>query len=108
LNGVTARSVKPDDELARVDALDRLLRMELRRFALVDQRPAAALIFGVGTSRGTNLTARRSAAASAVEYSLDHFRRRIEPKLIEQLAWQLHRDSLQYVQRQNDGRPFTT
>jgi len=57
-------------------------------------------------ARGT-LTDRRRRAAELSNFELDHFRKRIEPRIVEQLAWQLHQDSLQYVQRGDDGRPFT-
>jgi hypothetical protein len=104
LAGVIARSVKPEDRLARVDALDRLARQELRRLGLVALRRPAALLFGASGSG--NLTERRRAASEAADKNFDHFRKRIEPKIVEQLAWQLHRDSLQYVQRREDGAPF--
>lgn len=105
LDGVTARSVSPDEELARVDALDRLVQTELRQLGLPDLRAAAGALFGIGHSRG-DLTTRRRTASERAGCSLDHFRKRIEPKIVEQLAWQLHQDSLQYVQRLDDGRPF--
>jgi hypothetical protein len=101
---VIARSVKPRDRLARVDALDRLMRQELRRLGLVELRRPAALLFGASGSG--NLTERRRAASEAADKNFDHFRKRIEPKIVEQLAWQLHRDGLQYVQRREDGAPF--
>lgn len=104
LDGVTALSVRPQDPLARLDALDRLLRRELRRLELVELRRSAAVLFGLVGS-GT-LTERRRRAAEAAEYESDHFRKRVEPKIVEQLAWQLYRDSLQYVQRPEDGGPF--
>lgn len=105
LDGVTARSVRPDDPVARLDALDKLLRRELRRLGLHELRPAAGLLFGI-TKGGTSLTERRRAAAIRSGYSLDHVRKRIEPRICEQLATQLYTDSLQYVQRRDDGQPF--
>jgi hypothetical protein len=106
LAGVIARSVRPDDCLARVDALDRLLRTEIRRLGLVELRKAAASLFGIGRG-GTTLTERRRAAAAEADYEVHHFRKRIEPKIVDQLAWQLQRDALQYIQRRDDGQPFT-
>lgn len=44
LDGVTARSVRPEDRLARIDGLDRLLKRELRRLGLIDLRSAAAAL----------------------------------------------------------------
>ncbi len=106
LDGVTARSVRPDDRLSRVDALDRLLHRELKQLGLSEWRSAAGALFGIGRSSGT-LTDRRHLAAGRLSYEIDHFRKRIEPKIVEQLAWQLERDSLQYVRRRHDGRPLT-
>lgn len=105
LDSVTARSVRPEDHLARVDALDRLLHTELKRLARVDLRPGATALFGIGRSHGT-LTDRRATAADRLGFSAEHFRKRIEPKILDQLAWHLHQDSLQYVQRPDDGLPF--
>jgi hypothetical protein len=105
LDGVTARSVNPDDRLARVDALDRLVRGEIKRLALVDLRKAAALLFGA-TKGGGTLTERRRHGAASAQYEFDHFRKRIEPRIVEQLAWQLHQDGLQYVRRGGDGDPI--
>jgi hypothetical protein len=105
LDGVTARSVNPDDRLARVDALDRLIRAELKRFGLVDLRKAAALLFGA-TKVGGTLTERRRHGAASAQYEFDHFRKRIEPRIAEQLAWQLYQDGLQYIRRAGDGDPI--
>lgn len=105
LAGVTARSVRPDDPLARLDALERLLKSELRRFGRPELRSAALLLFGVTRAGGT-LSERRRRAANTADYNLDHFRKRLEPQIVAQLAWQLEQDALQYVQRAEDGQPF--
>ena len=104
LRGVWARAVDPSDPLARVDAADRLVRVQLKRIALPklnrDELPdAVQRLFGTAGSRGRDLTTRRADAADKLGYDGDHFRKRVEPKIVEQLAWQLHRDSLQYVPR---------
>lgn len=100
LRGVTARAVTPEDRLARVAALDKLLRQQLRRLpGGADRQTAAQSLFGVGGSSGQNLTSRRQSAASALDYEADHFRKRIEPKILSDLAWLLHQDSLTYVPR---------
>lgn len=64
---------------------------------------AARTLFGLtpGT-RGTSLTTRRQ---KATDGDLDHFRKRIEPKIIRQLAWQLHQDSQNYIPRSRDVPP---
>lgn len=106
LDGVTARSVLPHDPLARLDGLDRLFKRELRRLGLVELRRPAAALFGL-TGQGGTLTERRRRAAELSGYEFDHLRKRIEPRIVEQLSWQLHQDSLQYVQRGDDGQPFS-
>ncbi|MCL4554356.1 MAG: hypothetical protein M1565_04375 [Actinobacteria bacterium] len=104
LRGVWARAVDPEDELARVDAADRLLRAQLKKISLPRMERsqlavAVANLFGTAGSRGKDLTHRRIDAAHELGYDVDHLRKRIEPKIVEQLAWQLHQDSLQYVPR---------
>jgi hypothetical protein len=105
LAGVLARSVRPDDRLARVAALERLLRTTLQRLEPIDRREAAEGLFVVAQG-GRTLTLRRSYAANALGYNVHHFRKRIEPELLEDIAWRLHQDSLQYAQRARDGAPF--
>lgn len=106
LSGVVARSVDPGQRLARVDALERLLRAELTQLGLVGLRKPAQALFGFGASAGLTLTDRRHKAATLAGYELNHFRKRIEPKICRQLAWQLHQDGLQYVRRTGDGQPL--
>lgn len=105
LAGVIARSVNADDVLARVDALDRLLRAILKSLAPPERAEAAELLFIVARG-GKTLTARRTEAAAALDYEVHHFRKRIEPDILRDIAWQLHRDGLQYVSRPRDGAPF--
>lgn len=82
LNGAVARSVDPDDRLARLDGLEKLLRAELKHFGVARlQKPAGAL-FGLGGAAGGNLTERRHKAATLAGYQLDHFRKRIEPQIV--------------------------
>jgi hypothetical protein len=104
LPAVRARATT-DDHLARVDALDRLIRGELRLLGLNDLRRSARALFGA-TKGGDSLTDRRRQAAVFAGYNLDHFRKRIEPKIVEQLAWQLLRLGLQYVRRRNGPEPI--
>ncbi len=100
LRGVAARAVNPDDQLAQVAALDKLARQQLRRLpGGRDRQAAAQALFGIGGTSGQNLTTRRQSAASALGYDADHFRKRIEPKILSDLAWLLHQDSLTYVPR---------
>lgn len=105
LAGVIARSVRPDDPLARVDALDRLIRATLKLLQPQERQDAAELLFVVARG-GRTLTQRRLAAAATLDYEAHHFRKRIEPTILEDIAWRLHQDSLQYVTRTHDGAPF--
>lgn len=105
LAGVVARSVRADDQLARVDALDRLLRSTLKLLQPSERAEAAQLLFILARG-GRTLTLRREAAAAALGYDTHHFRKRVEPKLLEEVAWLLHRDSLRYISRRYDGAPF--
>lgn len=106
LRGVTARAVVPDDTTSRVDALDKVLRRSLKRVPGEPQRRAAAeALFGVRGTSGQTLTARRGQAAAALGYNPDHFRRRIEPRIVADLAWLLEQDALRYRPRGRKGPP---
>jgi hypothetical protein len=105
LAGVIARSVQVDDRLAQVDALERLLKATLKAAAPKPRREAAQGLFLVSRG-GRTLTERRRYAAGVLDYELHHFRKRIESELLEEIAWQLHQDSLQYVRRTRDGESF--
>lgn len=100
LRGVVARSIVPDERLSRVKALDDLLVRLLVHYPDDDLGEAARILFGIAPgARGTNLTRRRAMAAETIDREADHFRKRIEPTIIEQVAWQLHRDSQNYIPR---------
>lgn len=102
LRGVWARAVDPTDPLARVDAADKLVRQQIRKVRRLghrDLRDSPRILFGLGDGAGRNLTARRRTAASNSGYGYHHFRKHIEPRIVEHLAWLLHQDSLQYVPR---------
>ncbi|MFZ1154804.1 MAG: hypothetical protein WAN93_07870 [Solirubrobacteraceae bacterium] len=105
LDGVVARSVQADDRLARVDALGRLLPAMLKQLQPVDRQSATEGLFVVAQG-GRTLTQRRLYAAEILGYEVHHFRKRVEPELVAEIAWLLHQDSLQYVQRARDGAPF--
>ena len=100
LRGVQARSLRPEDPASRARALDGLLRGQLDRLENVELAASARLLFGVEPSTsGATLTLRRVAAAHAADYEVHHFRKRIEPKLVELVAWQLRRDSEEFSAR---------
>ncbi|RBQ21063.1 hypothetical protein DP939_08410 [Spongiactinospora rosea] len=80
--------------------MDGLLREQLDRFENAELAPAVRLLFGAeATTSGATLTARRRAAAMASGYEVNHFRKRIEPKLAALVAWQLRRDSEEFDAR---------
>lgn len=106
LRGVVARAIDQDARLSRVKALDGLLRRLLAYYPDDVLSEAARVLFGLtpGT-RGKNLTGRREQAARETGYEADHFRKRIEPKILKQLAWQLHQDSQNYIPREREAPP---
>ncbi|HEX8006313.1 MAG TPA: hypothetical protein VF482_07790 [Trebonia sp.] len=100
LRGVKARSLQPDLVGSRARALDALLREQLDRLENGELAAAARLLFGAEASTsGATLTLRRAAAAAAAGYEVHHFRKRVEPRLLELLAWQLRKDSEDFTAR---------
>lgn len=103
LRGVWARAVDPDDILSRVKALNGLLTAELPRIPAVGERDwatGAVILFRLAPlARTWNLVRRYQEAAKVIPYSDDHFRQEIVPKLLRQLARQLHEDSQTYIPR---------
>jgi hypothetical protein len=97
---VVARSIDPGSRLNRIKALDDLLRRLLESYHDDELKESADILFGIAAgARGKNLTKRRQSAAVRAGYEADHFRKHIEPKILKQLAWQLHRDSQNYIPR---------
>ncbi|MEY9860590.1 hypothetical protein ABH935_006227 [Catenulispora sp. GAS73] len=100
LAGVRARALDPADPASRIRALDALLREQMDRLENHELAGPARLLFGAETATsGATLTARRAAAASAAGYEEHHFRKRVEPKLINLLSWQLARDAEDFTSR---------
>jgi hypothetical protein len=94
LRGVVARAVDPADTASRTAALDGTLRGLLARFADARYAPAARALFGLPPAEpGLNLTTRRDLAAEQAGHEVHHFRKRVEPKLIEKIAWELLADA---------------
>ncbi|CAL9550703.1 hypothetical protein SUDANB121_04449 [Nocardiopsis dassonvillei] len=97
LRSVLVRATDPTDEAARVTALNSVLRTLLGRFDDARYADSARALFGLPPGApGTTLTHRREAAAKAAGQDVDHFRKRVEPKLIDRLAWMLRQDSEQF------------
>lgn len=94
LRGIVARSVDPSDMTSRTTALDGTLRGLLARFPNIRYASAARALFGLPPAEpGLNLTARRDLAAEQAGHEVHHFRKRVEPKLIERIAWELLADA---------------
>ncbi|TMR01622.1 hypothetical protein ETD83_14340 [Actinomadura soli] len=94
LRGVVARAVDPTDIASRTAALNGTLRGLLARFPDTRYAPAARVLFGLPPAEpGLNLTARRDLAAEQAGHEVHHFRKRVEPKLIEKIAWELLADA---------------
>ncbi|MEU7912520.1 hypothetical protein [Microbispora bryophytorum] len=94
LRGITARAVDPADVASRTAALDGTLRGLLARFPDARYAAAARALFGLPPAEpGQNLTMRRERAAELAGHEVNHFRKRVEPKLIERVAWELLADA---------------
>lgn len=94
LRGIVARAVDPADEASRTAALDGTLRGLLARFPDTRYAPAARALFGLPPAEpGQNLTVRRDLAAEQAGHEVHHFRKRVEPRLIEKVAWELMADA---------------
>ena len=106
LRGVVARSIDSSDRLSRVKTLDDLLRRLVSTYPDDVLCDAASELFGIALgSRGASLTLRRERAARTAGFSTDHFRKNIEPKIVLEVAWLLHRDSQNYVPRERATPP---
>lgn len=98
LRGVLARAVDPEEESSRLAALDGLLRGLLARFPDARYAEAVRALFGLPPAEpGRNLTARRELAAGVAGQEVHHFRKRVEPRLIERLATALLADSDRFI-----------
>lgn len=90
LRGIVARAVDPSDEASRTAALDGTLRGLLARYPDTRYASAARALFGLPPAKpGQNLTVRRELAAAEAGHEVHHFRKRVEPKLVERIAWEL-------------------
>lgn len=98
LRGIIARAADPADEDSRTAALDGTLRGLLARFPDTRYASAARVLFGLPPAEpGQNLTVRRNLAAEQAGHESHHFRKRVEPKLIEKVAWELLADAERFT-----------
>ncbi len=94
LRGVIARAVDPSDEASLTAAIDGVLRGQLSRFPDARYAEPARALFGLPPAEpGQNLTIRRERAARAAGHEVHHFRKRVEPRLLDQLAGALLADA---------------
>lgn len=94
LRGIVARAVDPAEEASRIAALDGTLRGLLARFGDTRYGAATRALFGLPPAEpGQNLTVRRDLAAAEAGHEVHHFRKRVEPKLVEKVAWELLADA---------------
>lgn len=101
LRGVSARAVDPVEVGSRTAALDGILRGLLARFPDTRYAPAARALFGLAPAEpGLNLTTRRDTAARAAGHEVHHFRKRVEPRLLDELAAALLADADRFTRAQ--------
>lgn len=101
LRGVGARAIDPVEAGSRTAALDGILRGLLARFPDTRYASAARALFGLAPAEpGMNLTARRDAAANAAGHEVHHFRKRVEPRLLDELAAALIADADRFTRAQ--------
>ena len=99
LRSIAARSVHPYDRSSRVNALNQqLARLLIEREDDDGQGLRTLFCVSKGT-RGTNLSTRRARAADELGYDHDHFRKKIEPRLIAEFADAVYEDLLRYKQQ---------
>lgn len=100
LRSVIARSIHPSEPISRLDALNELLVKLLVDMGDEGFGPAARVLFAIARgTRSTSLTYRRAESASLLALDPDHFRKRVEPKIILEVATLVHRDLLRYKGR---------
>ena len=100
LRNVVARANHPDDVFSRLDAFNALVARILRQMEDQELGGAARILFGLAEgSQGTNLTTRRQRCAELLGYDFDHFRKRIEPRILTKVTEAFYRDLLRYRRR---------
>lgn len=100
LRNVAARATIPNDLWSAAEAIGAMLEDVIDRLGETRLVKPAQILFGIDpASQRLTLTARRQRAAAAAEYEFDHFRKRIEPKLIESVADGVYLDLAAYARR---------
>lgn len=98
LRGITLRAVDPTDDTSRTAALNDTLHGLLARWPDTRYASAARALFGLPPAeQGQKLALRRHLAAEEAGHEARHFRKRIEPQLIERIARELLTDADQFA-----------
>ncbi len=106
LDSVVVRAIDPTNELSRTAALSKHLESLARRFEQASTRDALRTLLGDHpNARGRTLTERRKLAAARLGYEYNHFRLRLEPRLLERFALQIHEDNLRFVRQPGRSGP---
>lgn len=99
LRSIVSRAPHPYDLHSRVEALNRqIVRLLVDVDNEIGQPLRTLFCISMGT-RGTNLTVRRERAAEEMGYEATHFRKQIEPKLLDEFAELIYYDLLRYKSR---------
>ena len=99
LRSVYARATHPYDPQSRLAAFNQLI-VRILAEREDDRGSALRIMYGVAAGTGrTSLTHRRNAARAVLGYEQTHFRKEIEPQLIEELATAVYKDLLRYKRR---------
>jgi hypothetical protein len=103
---VIANAQHPNERASRITALERVLRRLLQDFGRSTRGRAARILFGADRGlRGTTLTFRRGEAADVLDRNVDHMRKHIEPRILEELAFAFHQENLRYTPARDSARP---
>jgi hypothetical protein len=99
LRSVYARATHPYDPQSRLAALNQLL-VRILADRDDDRGEALRIMYGIAAgTRRTSLTHRRDKARAVLGYEQTHFRKDVEPQLIEELATAVYQDLLRYKRR---------
>jgi hypothetical protein len=95
LRCVVSRCDDPSSRLSRVKSADEILKEAIAQYPDDKLNHAVSILFGVALgSRRLILGDRRTRAAGDSGYDVDHFRKNIEPKILNELAWIIVRQTL--------------
>ena len=100
LRNVAARAAEPTLDRSCIAAITPMMEDVVAEMQGERYGRAAEILFGVDqASRGLTLTVRRERAAEALGYDVHHFRKRVEPKVIDAVAEAVFDDLGRYARR---------